>query len=486
MLQEGVIRREPKANGVDGPRDLPLRLAPRALAMLFGALLLALALALPQYARGHYVDIDFEAFYCGAAALDAGADPYAQEPLHGCENGVYWKERAGDAVIPAPLPGVVLRALAPLSRLPYSGARWLWFALQCAAIYGSIRLLVQLTRAPWIPLALAVGAGSILSLTLGQTVPFCLLGVTIAAFALRQDRPHLLACGLALLTVQPQVLLPSVAAVLLLGYARDRIAAALVFAAIVVLNIASAGVPAGIEYVTKVLPLHAYAELWNNEQYSLAALLFQDSVKPSIALLCGSFSYACTSIAGIIAAALLVRITRDRAYIALAPPAFAVFLGTYVHLQLYALALPLAFMLAVYTRSRTVGAIAVALAIPWQWIVLTFYLIPAAIVATAMLAHMWCTRSIRVAGTVAVLAGIVTLVEFFSYARALPQIVPAFYYPLHPHVLAQYAWIPFERIYGVIGAGAGLSCARVVSMIALAALLAVSFRVRRMATVAVS
>ena len=433
---------------------------------------------LPSYLHSKSIDIDFEAFYCGAAALDAGANPYVQEPLHRCEARVYWKERVSDAVVPAPLPGVVLRALIPLSRLPYGFARMLWLALQCAAVAASVRALVRLTGASAAPVALAIGCGSIVSLSLGQIVPFCLLGVVLCAVALRESRSWLLAGALALVATQPQVLFAVLASIVVFGTWRQRSVSLLTTLILAGLTAGAVGIPLTVAYVTKVLPLQAYAELWNEEQFSLAAMLFQASVRPATALLLGSISYAAMVVAGVVAAALAARSGRDRAYLALVPPAFAIFLGTYVHLQLYVVALPLAIVLCTNARSRTLGAIVVALAIPWQWVVLTLFLLPPATLATAVLVRMWCVPSMRVAGIVAVLAGIITFVESLAFISTAPHVMPAFVYRADPGGLAQYTWIAVERLYGGLGAGLGLNCARLTSLAALASLLVFAFRSR--------
>lgn len=469
---------EPNAAVVDRRYDLPFRLPPRVVTVLFGALLLTLALMLPSYLHSKSIDIDFEAFYCGAAALDAGANPYVQEPLHRCEARVYWKDRVSDAVVPAPLPGVMLRALVPLARLPYGLARMLWLALQCAAVAATVRALVRLTGAPAAPVALALACGSFVSLSLGQTVPFCLLGIALCAVALRENRAWLLALALALVATQPQVLLAVFAAVALLGTWRQRAVASMVVVLLAGFSAGAVGIPLTIAYVTKVLPLQAYAELWNEEQFSLAAMLFQASVKPASALLFGSISYGVMVVAGVVAASLAARSALDRAYLALVPAAFAIFLGTYVHLQLYVVALPLAIVLCTKTQSRAAGAIVVALAVPWQWIVLTLFLLPPATLATAILARMWWTPSMRVAGIAGVVAGIITFVESLAFISTAPHAMPAFVYRADPGALAQYTWIAVERLYGGLGAGLGLDCARLTSLVALASLLVVSFHAR--------
>ena len=86
--------------------------------------------------------IDFRAFYCAGAALDAGADPYRAEPLRSCEVAAWEAFPAGypEVAVPAPLPGYALTPFALLARLPYGVAAALWECALVAAFAGSALL----------------------------------------------------------------------------------------------------------------------------------------------------------------------------------------------------------------------------------------------------------------------------------------------------------------------------------------------------------
>ena len=100
----------------------------------------------------------------------------------------------------------------------------------------------------------------------------------------------------------------------------------------------------------------------------MSALLAQAGLAPELALQLGSLSYLVMAGAGIVLAGRLARAQHDPAYIALAPPAFALLGGAYAHIHQMAFALPLAFMCVTKRGAWRPLAFAalLLLAIPWQ------------------------------------------------------------------------------------------------------------------------
>jgi hypothetical protein len=428
----------------------------------------------PQYLHAKYQGIDFEAFYCGGYVLAHGGNPYLDEPLHACETRVHWVTDRNDLVVPVPLLPVAIAAYVPLGLLPYGIAHALWVALLCAALVAAALVLARLAMIPVSATAPPLLLVSVLSLTLGQVVPVVLLGMMLAAAALRSRATAPLVAGLVLLLAQPAVFLPVAGACVLFGTIRVRIATLAVVLAAAVGCIAIAGVNGNVLYVTKILPMQAMAELPNDTQLSLAALLAQHGASAYIALLAGGLSYLLAVLAGLAAAALASRRWNDPAMLAIAPPAFAVFLGTYVHLQLYALAVPLALVVAARTQWRAAATAMLLLCIPWHWASMSLFLIPALGVATIWFSRAWIAASLPLCAINGLSAGAAMFALALWYIHFAPPRAPAFTYHADPHALAEYAWIAVERTYGMVAESPALDVLRLISISALGWVLALT------------
>jgi hypothetical protein len=424
-----------------------------------------------SYLRGGYNAIDFEAFYCGGRVLASGANPYLQEPLHACESRVHWAPLQSDLVVPLPQPPVVIAAFVPFGVLPYAAARLAWTTLACALLAASVYLLRKLYGVPAAAGGLAVLLSGILSLTLGQVVPGALFGVMLAAYGLRKRNVVALAAGLALLTSQPAVLLSVVLACVVFGTGGVRITALLVCAAAAGLSLAVAGVQTNWAYVDQILPLHAYAELTNDTQLSLAGMLAQWGVGARTALLAGTISFVAALALGVIVARALAKRFDDDSMLALVPPAFSIFLGTFVHLQLYLLAVPLAAVLAYRLQSRAVAAALFGVALPWEWAAMTYVLIPSLGIVSILFARMWMTRSLYAAAAWGLGSAAAMFALAVSYVHTAPSALSRPSIPIDPRALAEYAWIRFEHIYGPVGNGLALDIARLLSIAALGCVL---------------
>ncbi len=342
--------------------------------------------------------IDFRAFYCGGAALNAGADPYLAEPLRGCEIAAYGAFPAGypDVAVPAPLPGYALVPFALLAHLPYAAAATLWFAGIALALAGSVVLLQRLSALPagvvWAALLLSVG---LVSAFLGQLVPVSLLALVLCAQFVERDRPGAAACAAALAMLEPHF-----GAAVCLGLAlwvpRARLPLALLAASGTALSFVALGAARNLEYVRAVLPAHLASEVTNEEQYSLTHLLSLAGAPDAFALQAGTISYLIAIGVGALLAGRLVARGAPRSLLVLLPAAFAPIGGSFVHLQQMAFALPALLVLLgrVAPRDVLLGTALLLLALPlgnftFLYVTAPFALVTAGIIAREQLRLGW-------------------------------------------------------------------------------------------------
>lgn len=417
--------------------------------------------------------IDFEAFYCGAQAARTGHDPYLFEPLHSCEHAVYFKSADDNLIVPDPLPGYAILAFTPLSAMPFGIAYALWSLFLAACIAATIPALVRLTGCtPLVATLTVVLIDAIVSLTIGQLVPVCVLFTTWGALCVRRERYWAACCCLALSMLQPQcgfVALMSLA----VFEARSRVAVASALAALATASVLFLGLAANVEYVRDVLPAHAAAELYNIEQFALAPMLFELGARPQTALLIGTLSFFAMAVFGACVAQRLAARYGDRAFLVVVPCAFVLLGGTYLHIQSLAFALPAALLMRRYrpTTDGRFDAMLVMLCVPWQWLVLTMYMIPLAAVMSGILAWRLWERNIRALaigiGSVAAAGLSMSLLFIYAYVPG-PKHFSA---TAASHDLAENTWVLLERVYASTGAGFPTYCARSLSIVALAYLI---------------
>jgi hypothetical protein len=333
--------------------------------------------------------LDFRAFYCAGAALDAGADPYRAEPLRSCEVDAYGAFPQGypQVAVPAPLPGYALAPFALLARLPYNVAAALWLFAIILAIAASAVLLIGLSRLPapvvWAALLLPVG---LVSGFLGQLVPFALLALVVCARALEAERPQLAVLAGVASLIEPHFVLP-VCLGLAVGMPRARLPLGVLLAAAAALSFVLLGVERNLEYVRAVLPAHLASEVGNEEQYSLTHLLNLAGVPDSLALQLGSLSYILAIAAGAFFALRLVRHGAPRSLFVLLPAAFAPLGGSFVHLQQMAFVIPALLVLLgrVALRDAWLGSALLLLALPFGNFTFLFVTAPFALATVVVL-----------------------------------------------------------------------------------------------------
>ncbi|MFZ1126308.1 MAG: glycosyltransferase 87 family protein [Candidatus Baltobacteraceae bacterium] len=344
-------------------------------------LLLAFVAAAPLIAaaaNGLRCPEDFRAFYCGGSAVAAGRDPYRTQPLFGCElaalavTGVPPGYRT---VVPAPLPPYALALFAVFARLPFSAASLTWAAIGILAIAATAVMLARSTGVPLVLTSAALVPSEVcVSLSLGQVVPLALCALCAAAWAIREKRKHVAAAAaLACATIEPHVALPAlVAAACFTRSMRRPLAVACALLAAV--SLAVVGPATCLEYVSRVLPLHARSEIVNYRfQYSLTSLLWAGGVRKETAAALGAASYLFMTVAGVALAGSLSRRFSDERFLVLFPPALGLIGGPFLHSQQMVAALPAAFLLVHYVRDDlrrvvAVAAVCACLAVPWETI----------------------------------------------------------------------------------------------------------------------
>jgi hypothetical protein len=412
------------------------------------ASLAALGLQTEVVTRTGFLMGDFRAFYCAARVTSTGANPYRVEPLRSCETSLgvtpFFKKNPGIA-IPAPLPGYSLAVLVPLAMLPFPFAAALWALLLALGCAACVFALARFARLPW-ESALAVFALALtaLSLPFGEVVPIALGCISLSGYFAWRERPRAAALAAAGAMIEPHLGLP-VCIALAVWLPATRALLGCAFGALALLSLLALGPATNLEYFTSVLPAHALSEATRDTQYSLTAVLAALGLPLGAAVRGGTLWYAAMLAAGAFIAGRLALRTRNAAFLACVPPAFAVFGGTFIHVTQIAAALPAAVLLAGYA-TRTVRTLAIvallALAVPWDWVV-SPALILAPLVPVAYLAWRYTSemKLALVAGLCAatILLGLIELVVVAPHAVAhsiMPVIDPR---------LAEASWSHFTQ-----------------------------------------
>jgi len=365
---------------MDDPRERD-RLLPAALIL---AAVVVVVNAWAIRAEPSRAFVDFQAFYCGARATLAHANPYLVEPLRSCELGI--TVRRAWHVLPAPLPGYVFLAFAPLAALPYVVAAYVWFSCMLAAMGATARLLRDMTGLPLsaIVAVLALGEGYT-ALDLGQPVPVVVLAIVGAATALTRGRPALVGVLASAALIEPHLGAAAVGATILF-VPRARFAAIAGTAVLVAGSLLYLGTVENAQYVGAVLHAQAIAEAsaWN--QYSTTVALTALGVSAERAVAIGSMSLVLVMGLALSLAPLVARRIGNPAAIVLFPVAAAALGGPYIHAAQLPVAVPFALLLASGASALPVAAL-VALAIPVDELInYPVRIVPLGLLATAILA----------------------------------------------------------------------------------------------------
>lgn len=306
--------------------------------------------------------LDFNALYCGSFTLARSFDPYRYEPLHTCEV-THTAVIDFVAAIPDPLPPFAIAAFIPLTWLDIVRASYVWWLILVASGAVVVWTVTRLTRLDWFVVAVCT-IPALLSTPWreGSFAPLPIALICAAALADVYKREIATAVLLGCACMEPHLGLPAAASAMLLR-PRLRIPLVVMGLLIAIASLFSGGAAMNIEYLTQVLPAHAASELGTRVQYSLSTILHLLGVPEHAAILAGTLQYCLFVVLGILVAYALRR--RVPAAALLAPVAFAVGGGTFVHDTQIAAAIPFALLLASQLRSIVSWSAVALLAIPW-------------------------------------------------------------------------------------------------------------------------
>lgn len=375
------------------------------------------------------IQLDFTAYYCAGAVLNAHGDPYLAAPMAACENHVL----AGAGVLPAPLPPYTLALFRLLAVLPYSAAIALFIALIINATLVTASVLAMLTHFSKGALAFVFLAFGTRLWVLGAELFPLALGAAVGAALAAERGQHRRAALLgALAMIEPQIGLP-VCLALFVRFAEARLT--LVLCGLFALAACMVDWPLTVEYFTRVLPAHGASEVPWVTQYGLPHLLF--SLGVSHALQIGTIASLVVLLLGVI-----LTYKRRPAQAVLYPLAIATAGAAFSHEQLVAAALPGALLAADGSsgpRRTLLFAASLVLSISWLRLSFPFYFISSAICVYAF-AQFLAGRTFRVAALLAaaVIALGLLLRPIQPLLREVREIPPA-----GANELAQTAWAWF-------------------------------------------
>lgn len=392
---------------------------------------------------------DFADFYCAGAALDRGADPYRYEPLHRCEHAVNQSEayrRDPARAVPAPLPAYDFPPFMLAAQGNFSTGR----------AFDAIAITVALLAVIWgltlvaIPfdvalLAFALPGGYVL-LAAGQVVPFALLALVFCGVALALRRDAAAGVLAAFTLIEPHLGLP-VCAGLLVWRPRSRfamIAAAFVLGCIAIVV---SGFAAMAEYIGRVVPAQAAAEIGYVYQYSLSYLLHTFGMPAPAALAFGDLSYVAILIFGVWLGSRMAETLGRPELFAYLPAACSVVAGPYVHMVDLPFAIPAALVLAtsLQGRARQLAVVALALlAVPWISVWITKKLFAAALFVVAVILLRLKPGAAVSVGVLFAIAATIYLFELFPPAALTAVTAKAF----ADGALAQEAWSDYVARLG--------------------------------------
>jgi hypothetical protein len=310
------------------------------------------------------VNQDFSAFYCAARVLSQGADPYRYGPLRTCELPVAAYVAATNAVVPDPRPPYAIAVFIPLSKLDYVRASFLWSLVILAAGVVVVWTVTRFTSlSPLLVALCTLPALWIAPLQNGASATVVIAFLCAAAAAAVANRNVLAAVLIGFASIEPHVALPAALSLVIFRPAT-RLPLVVTGLVIVVISIVSAGAFINAEYIQQVLPAHAASEIGSRYQYSLSSVLYFFGVPQGSALLAGALQYGLFVVAGILVANSLRQ--ELPAVVVLAPVAFAVGGGTFVHLGQIVAAIPFGLLLASRFHSIAAWLGVVLLDIPWM------------------------------------------------------------------------------------------------------------------------
>ncbi len=318
---------------------------------------------------------EFADFYCAGRSLDEGKSPYLYEPLRRCEHmvasGTSFRaqmfSRNTALAVPAPQPAYDFLPFMALGRLPAEAARVTYAVAILVAIASITFLLIRLGVPPDLAVAGFAIPTAYVELSAAQIVPFALCALVVCGWSLARGRDALAGCAAALTMIEPSLGV-GVVAVTLAYVPRARYAAIAVLAALIAVMLAVVGTHGLWEYLVRLLPSHAAAEITFPFQYSLTYLLRQLGASPSIALRAGTASYLLLLATALWLSPRLSATLRRPELLAFIPALCATIAGPFLHQEELAFALPALLVLARTASRRAAPYAATSLclvAVPW-------------------------------------------------------------------------------------------------------------------------
>ena len=419
-------------------------------AVVFGVLVFALPFLHGNYEQSPSLGA-FRAFYCAGQTVATGHDPYLVEPLRSCEESVFSPVAAHGVAEPAPLPPFALVPFALLATLPFGLALAAWVASLAFATSAAIWSLQKITGYSITLLTAALLWTDLYrNFAFGEIPPLVIGFLCLSAYLLESGKVRAAALVAAAALVEPHVAVASLAAMFVVQR-RARIPLILAGAGLAIVSAVTVGVPVSVEYLSRVLPLHAASEVGANDQYSLTWLLHQLHVADGAALAVGSVSYVLMTIAGVVVARRLAAHYARPSLVVLVPPIFAMVGGNFIHDIQIPIALPAAIVLLSVVAARLkpfVFASMGMLAVSWLYagrvpsILQT--VVVGVLVATAPLVFPSRARRYRtVAAACVAYFAVVMLIGALPGPAVSPSSVPVFSGP--PTEIASERWGRYVR-----------------------------------------
>jgi hypothetical protein len=339
-----------------------------ALVVLCAAVLFVLQLRSAWAA--HTLFGDYRAFWCAANVLVHGGNPYQSVPLVLCERtAMPWHLYSAlpNTAVPAPLPPYAIAAFVPLAAIPYAASCIVFMAILLTCTAACAVLASRLFAVPAIVPACAFALPAVyLWLPYGEIVPIALAAALFSIAMLRAGRPTLSAAALGVTAIEPHVALGAWIAVWIY---RRRMRLPLTVAAGVLAALWIAASSQHVtQYVLRVLPVHALAELPRTSQLGWTWILHELGAPDRTALQAAA-AIAVSGIAlSVCIAGLLYRRREDDAVLIALPLAGAAVTATFLHAAQAAFLLPWAFAFwsAGDRKLRVLSLTAILLAaVPW-------------------------------------------------------------------------------------------------------------------------
>ncbi|HEY9720227.1 MAG TPA: glycosyltransferase family 87 protein [Trichormus sp.] len=198
-----------------------------ACAVIFAAFSVAVAIFLMCMNLGVFAQVsDLPEFYAAARMVLAGQgkDVYVLAAQQMAQNACF--PALGGRITAFFVNPISFPLLVPLGWVPVSIVIYVWKALQFIAAGVAFWLIkksfeLDLRGLMWLIAVTMCSGAAFESVRLDQLGMFLLLGISLATWGLKQDRPIIAALGLSILFLKPQELLPLLA--FLLGARRYKV-----------------------------------------------------------------------------------------------------------------------------------------------------------------------------------------------------------------------------------------------------------------------